>query len=147
MHKPQPIISIVICSYNREDYIINAIDSLYNQTLPKDQYEVFVVDNNSIDNTDALVEAYIREHQDYRIVYLTESRQGASFARNTGAAFAKGKLLCFMDDDAIAETHYLERIVSFFNAHPQATGMGGRIIPKYIPAEPKWMSYYVSSLV
>lgn len=147
MQTNQPIISVVICSYNRADYIINAIDSLYQQTLPKKHFEVFVVDNNSIDNTGDLVQAYIRDHEDFNIAYLTESAQGASFARNTGARFSKGKYLCFMDDDAIAERHYLERIANFFEAHPDAVGMGGRIIPKYVPAEPKWMSYYVSSLV
>lgn len=147
MHTSQPIISVVICSYNRADYIINAIDSLYRQTLPKKDFEVFVVDNNSIDNTEDLVQAYIRDHDDFNIVYLTESNQGASFARNTGAAFSKGKYLCFMDDDAVAEIHYLERIVHFFENHPHAAGLGGRIIPRYIPEEPKWMSHFVSSLV
>jgi glycosyltransferase involved in cell wall biosynthesis len=54
---------------------------------------VLVVDNNSIDNTQELVEGYIREHTDFNIAYVTESRQGASFARNTGAALQKGS--CF----------------------------------------------------
>ena len=147
LSNPAPIISVVICSYNRADYIINAIDSLYNQTLSKNEFEVVVVDNNSIDNTGELVQDYIRKHPDFQIKYLSENRQGASFARNTGAAFSKGRLLCFMDDDAIAEKEYLQRVVDFFEAHPDAAGMGGRIIPKYIPHEPEWMSYYVSSLV
>lgn len=142
-----PIISVVICSYNRADYIINAIDSLYNQTFSKQDFEVFVVDNNSIDNTEDLVQEYMRTHEDFNVVYLTESNQGASFARNTGAAFASGKYLCFMDDDAIAEQHYLERIVQFLENHPDAAGLGGRIIPKYIPEEPAWMSHFVASLV
>lgn len=140
-------ISVVICSYNRADYIIPAINSLYAQTLPRHLFEVLVVDNNSSDNTGALVQAYIREHGDFNIVYLTESRQGASFARNTGAALAKGRLLCFMDDDAMAEKEYLERILQFFALHRDAAGLGGRIIPRYIPEEPKWMSHFVSSLV
>lgn len=147
MKENNPILSVVICSYNRADYIINAIDSLYNQTLDKALYEVFVVDNNSIDNTEQLVTDYIRNHNDYGIIYLTEARQGASFARNTGAAFAKGSLLCFMDDDAVAEQNYLEGIITFFKTHADAAGLGGRIIPRYIPGEPKWMSHYVSSLV
>lgn len=142
-----PEISVVICSYNREDYIIGAIESLNQQTLAKDQFEVLVVDNNSIDNTGELVQQYIREHPGYHLHYLTESRQGASYARNTGASFSKGWLLCFMDDDAIAERYYLENILNFFRTHPDANGLGGRIIPKYIPAEPKWMSHFVSSLV
>jgi glucosyl-dolichyl phosphate glucuronosyltransferase len=142
-----PDISVVICSYNRADYIIGAIDSLYHQTLSKDQFEIFVVDNNSIDNTGELVQQYITEHPGFHLHYLTESRQGASFARNTGASFSKGWLLCFMDDDAIAEKDYLLNVLNFFRSHPDANGLGGRIIPKYIPAEPKWMSHFVSSLV
>ncbi|RYZ46073.1 MAG: glycosyltransferase, partial [Chitinophagaceae bacterium] len=106
-----------------------------------------VVDNNSTDNTEELVSTYIQSHPDYQLRYLTESQQGSSFARNKGAALATAPLLCFMDDDATAEPDYLERVISFFNHHPDAVGLGGRIIPRYIPAEPKWMSYYVSSLV
>lgn len=142
-----PEISVVICSYNRADYIIGAIESLNQQTLPKHQFEVLVVDNNSIDNTGELVQHYISEHPGFHLHYLTESRQGASFARNTGVAFSKGWLLCFMDDDAIAEKDYLQNILDFFKTHSDANGLGGRIIPKYIPAEPKWMSHFVSSLV
>lgn len=140
-------LSVIICSYNRADYILNAVESLYRQTLPKLNFEVFVVDNNSIDNTGDLVQDYLSSHPDFHLHYLTEQQQGSSFARNTGAAFAKSPLLCFMDDDAIAELDYLERIVGFFTTHPDATGLGGRIIPRYIPEEPKWMSHYVSSLV
>ena len=66
------MISVVICSYNRADYIVNAIGSLYNQTIDKGLFEVLVVDNNSIDNTEELVQAYIREQDDFNIVYLTE---------------------------------------------------------------------------
>lgn len=147
MANQDPIISVVICSYNRADYIIGAIESLYQQTLDKQYFEVLVVDNNSIDNTSELVQKYIEDHSDIFLHYLTESRQGASFARNTGAAFSKGNLLCFMDDDAIAYPDYLERINHFFSTHVDAVGLGGRIIPKYIPEKPNWISYHVSSLV
>jgi glycosyltransferase involved in cell wall biosynthesis len=140
-------ISVVICSYNRAEYIVQAVESLYFQTLPKNQFEVLVVDNNSLDNTGELVMDFMRKHEDFHLTYLTEQRQGASFARNRGASFARAELLCFMDDDAVAEKDYLERIVTFFDNHPNAAGLGGRIIPRYIPAEPPWMSHYVSSMV
>ncbi|HEV7333526.1 MAG TPA: glycosyltransferase family A protein [Flavisolibacter sp.] len=140
-------ISVIICTYNRADYIINAVESLYQQTLSKDAFEVFVVDNNSIDNTGELVQEYMTAYSDFHLHYITETRQGASFARNTGSAFARSPLLCFMDDDAVAERDYLERILIFFKNNPDATGLGGRIIPRYIPEEPKWMSHHVSSMV
>lgn len=145
MHVPE--ISVIICSYNRADYIISALESLEQQTLPAKKFEVFVVDNNSIDQTAERVQEFIRTHPNFPLTYLTEENQGASFARNTGAAFAHAPLLCFMDDDATAEKDFLENILNFFVRHPDAAGMGGRIIPRYIPAEPKWMSYHVSSLV
>lgn len=147
MDTPKPLISVVVCSYNRADYIIDAVDSLYQQTLSKDLFEVFVVDNNSIDNTGELVQDYMQSHPGFHLHYLTEQRQGASYARNTGAAFSKGSILCFMDDDAVAERDYLKRMLHFFENHTNAVGLGGRIIPRYIPAEPKWMSHYVSSMV
>ncbi|MES1222041.1 MAG: glycosyltransferase, partial [Bacteroidota bacterium] len=140
-------ISVIICSYNRADYIVNAIDSLFHQSQPHQDYEVIVVDNNSSDNTPQLCKEYISSHKGYNIIYITETQQGASFARNTGAAIAKGEFLAFMDDDAIAEKDFIERIWKFFEKYPDANGLGGRITPKYIPAEPKWMSHYVSSLV
>ena len=140
-------ISVVICTYNRAAYIQEAMNSLYDQTIDKQHYEIIIVNNNSTDNTIQVCKEWITNHSDAQYAFYNEAKQGASFARNTGAALAKGSLLCFMDDDAIAGPDYLERIIHFFEEHPDAGGLGGRIIPKYIPAEPKWMSYYVSSMV
>jgi glycosyltransferase involved in cell wall biosynthesis len=140
-------ISVVVCTYNRADYIVDAMESLYRQSLDKQQYEVIIVNNNSSDNTAAICETYISEHMGTQFYFLNEPKQGASFARNTGASLSQSPLLCFMDDDAIAAPDYLERIVAFFDQHADAGGLGGRIIPRYIPSEPKWMSYYVSSLI
>jgi len=140
-------ISVVICTYNRALYIEDAMQSLYHQTLPASLFEVIVANNNSTDDTAAVCQQFLDSHTDAHFYYLEEKRQGATYARNSGAALAKGELLCFMDDDAIADPDYLERIVNFFATHADAGGLGGRIIPKYIPQEPKWMSHYVSSLV
>lgn len=140
-------ISVVICTYNRAAYIRDAMESLLRQTLSQDTFEVVVVNNNSTDNTDSVCGTFISSHPEANFISLNESRQGASFARNAGAAIAGSPLLCFMDDDAVADPDYLERIVVFFETHPDAGGLGGRILPKYIPAEPAWMSHYVSSLV
>ena len=141
------LVSVVICSYNRAAYIGGALDSLYQQTASKDHFEVIVVDNNSTDGTEQVVAKWRSENQEGHFHYSTETNQGASFARNTGAQLAKGAWLCFMDDDAVATPSYIENIIQHILAKPEAIGFGGRIIPKYIPSEPKWMSYYVSSLV
>jgi glycosyltransferase involved in cell wall biosynthesis len=141
------ILSIVICSYNRASYISDALDSLYKQSSGLNSFEAIIVDNNSTDNTAEVFKNWRASHANGSFTYLTEPNQGASFARNTGAAQAKGQWLCFMDDDAIANSDYVENIFKHIETKPDAIGFGGRIIPKYIPSEPKWMSYYVSSLV
>ena len=140
-------VSVVICSYNRAAYIGAALDSLYHQTASKDNFEVIVVDNNSSDGTDEVVKTWRAANPDGHFYYSTETKQGASFARNKGAAIAKADWLCFMDDDAIATPDYIQNIIRHTQEHPSVLGFGGKIIPKYIPEEPRWMSYYVSSLV
>jgi glycosyltransferase involved in cell wall biosynthesis len=140
-------LSIVICSYNRASYISDALNSLYLQTAGLNAFEAIIVDNNSTDNTAEVFSHWRAAHTNGSFTYITETNQGASFARNTGAAAAKGQWLCFMDDDAIATPNYVENILKHIQNKPDAVGFGGRIIPKYIPAEPTWMSYYVSSLV
>ena len=140
-------ISVVICTYNRANFILESMQSLHTQTLSRAAFEVIIVNNNSTDHTESVCLNFIQSHPENHFYYYTELQQGASFARNTGAKYAQSPLICFMDDDAIADADYLERIIDFFHQYPDAGGLGGRIIPKYIPAEPAWMSYYVASLV
>ena len=140
-------LSIIICSYNRASYISDALTSLYNQSSELDNFEVIIVDNNSTDNTKEVYAAWRQTNNNGHFTFISETKQGASFARNTGAAIAKGQWVCFMDDDAVATPNYVENILKHIHNKPDAVGFGGRIIPKYIPSEPKWMSYYVSSLV
>jgi glycosyltransferase involved in cell wall biosynthesis len=140
-------LSIIICSYNRASYISDALTSLYGQSSGLDDFEVIIVDNNSTDNTKEVYAQWRHTNTNGQFTFISEIQQGASFARNTGAAIAKGEWVCFMDDDAVATTDYVKNIIKHIQDQPFIVGFGGRIIPKYIPAEPKWMSYYVSSLV
>ena len=140
-------ISVVICTYNRAKFITEALKSLVDQTYQKEDFEVIVANNNSTDDTERICKEFMASYTDFHIQYYLETRQGASFARNTGAHYATGELLCFMDDDAIAERDFLQNIWAFYQLHPEVGGFGGRIIPRYVPSEPVWMSHYVSSLV
>lgn len=140
-------LSIIICSYNRASYISDALTSLYVQSSGLDNFEVIFVDNNSTDNTKEVYAQWRQTNTNGQFTFISETKQGASFARNTGAAIAKGEWVCFMDDDAVATTDYVKNIIKHIQDQPFIVGFGGRIIPKYIPGEPKWMSYYVSSLV
>lgn len=142
-----PDISVIICTYNREEYLVEAMRSLVEQDFDKNRFEVIVVNNNSKDDTEKVCKEFIESHPECQMHYYNETEQGSSAARNNGARHAKGSLLIFMDDDAIAEKDFLKNTWQFHSANPGIHGFGGRIIPRYIPAEPEWMSHYVSALV
>ena len=140
-------ISIIICTYNRERYLPEAITSLVEQDFDKDRFETIVVNNNSTDNTEKVCREFIAAHPGHLLYYYNETEQGSSPARNKGARHANGSLLIFMDDDAIAEKDYLKNAWNFHLSNPDIHGFGGKIIARYIPSKPKWMSHYVSALV
>ena len=141
------MLSIVICSYNRASYITGALSSLYDGAASLQDFEVIFVDNNSTDNSLQIANDWRTTHPLGNFIITSETKQGASYARNTGAKLATGKWLCFMDDDAVAFPDFVQNILKHIHNYPDRVGFGGRIIPKYIPAEPNWMSYYVSSMV
>ena len=147
MNKETPDVTVIICSYNRAKYITEALNSLLYQDIDKSAYEVIIVDNNSTDDTEIVCHKFLNAHPELKTIFLKEAKQGSSYARNTGASAAAGRILVFMDDDAVAEKNFISGYISLLNTYPEAAGGGGRIIPKYIPSKPKWMSHYVSSLV
>lgn len=142
-------LSVIVCSYNREQYIINALQSLKDQTMNKSRYEVIVVDNNSRDNTSVLVKEFIEKHkEELKITLVSEINQGLTFARNRGVKESKGGYVTFIDDDAVAVPTFLEEIYNCFESKKQVKVIGGRVIPIYPESdEPKWLSHYIDGIV
>lgn len=92
------LISVVIPTYNSAQYIIEAIESVLNQTY-KD-YEIIVVDDGSTDNTKDILRSYIEKK---KIHYFYQENSGVSSARNTGSRMAKGDFIAFLDSDDILD--------------------------------------------
>lgn len=93
----QPLISVIIPTYNYADFILAALRSVSEQTFT--EWECIVVDDGSTDGTEALVAEFIGAHpgQHFRYVYIQNS--GTSVAKNTGIDLALGKYLQFLDAD------------------------------------------------
>ena len=131
-------ISAVICTHNRAHYLRTAIQSLADQTLNKDRFEILVVDNGSTDATREVVTSEYSGVANLRYVY--EPKLGHSQARNTGWQNAAGEYIAFLDDDAIASPEWLERIVDAFDTvHPKPACLGGRIDPIWEVPRPAWL--------
>lgn len=129
-------VSAIICTLNRAACLQKAIQSLVDQTLPKEQYEIIVVDNGSTDNTKATVEGFKRFEN---LRYIYEPVLGLSQARNTGWQNAEGEYVAYIDDDAIACPKWLESIVTAFETvKPQPGSVGGKVIPVWDIQPPVW---------
>src|SRR5215207_7374487 len=131
-------ISAIICTHNRAPYLRKAIQSLLEQTLPPECYEVIVVDNNSSDDTRQVVESF---GDIKHLRYLFEPVPGLSRARNTGWRSAKGQYVAFLDDDAVAQPQWIETYLEAFEtAKPQPGSVGGKCEPIWEAPRPNWLN-------
>lgn len=126
-----PLLSVIVCTYNRASLLDYCLKSLQQQTLEPAHYEVLVVDNNSTDSTQLVVAQYPA------VRYVREAAQGLSHARNRGCREAQGTYLLYLDDDAQAPPQYLARVSQNIRQH-QPDLMGGPIYPYYLEVKPRW---------
>ena len=141
------MLSVIICTYNRDKYIYNVLKSLADNTLSHDRYEIVLVDNNCTDNTRSECDRLIHDFPDVRFRYFVETNQGLSHARNRGIRESAGDILVYVDDDALVNKEYLQTYADFFEQHPKIDAAGGPIIPKYETEEPDWMSHFTKALI
>jgi glucosyl-dolichyl phosphate glucuronosyltransferase len=134
----EPLLSVIICTYNRSDRLKNVLEDLKNQYFPGIQFswEVVVVDNNSTDSTRRLVETYAK---DLSIQYLFEPVQGKSFALNAGIRAARGEFLAFTDDDVVIDKYWVSSVHEAFNTYPHNC-FGGKVLPIMEGPLPVWLS-------
>lgn len=104
----QPLISVVIPTYNRAQLIIETINSVLNQTYKN--LEIIVIDDGSTDETEKI----IKNIKDSRIRYLKHQQNlGGAKARNTGIEAATGEYICFLDSDDIWLSQKVELQLAF----------------------------------
>jgi glycosyltransferase involved in cell wall biosynthesis len=131
------LFSVVICSYNRLDHLLASVTSALQQSIPADTYEIIVVDNASTDGTAQAIQKLVDEHPNLR--YLYETRLGLATARNTGWQAAQGTYIAFLDDDAKAESNWLETAQGLIERNPaNLRCVGGPIHPFYTSPKPDW---------
>ena len=142
------MISVIICTYNRDKYIYNVLKSLALGTLEHSAYEIILVDNNCTDNTRKEVDHFCNVFPQVSLRYFVETNQGLSHARNRGIKESKGDILVYVDDDATVNPEYLKTYADWFESHPETDAAGGPIIPHYeTGSEPKWMTYFIKRLL
>lgn len=127
--------TVLICTYNRAALLRDTLAALQVMTAPPDcRVDIVIVDNNSRDDTRAVVEAFT-EGQRFPVRYLLETQQGKSFALNTGLRHSHGDVLALTDDDVLPAAHWLTRIVDAFRRH-DVTFVFGKVLPRWSTTPP-----------
>jgi len=125
-------LSVIICAYtmNRWTALVDAVNSCFAQTRTPDEI-ILVIDYN-----EELRERAAAEFPDVRVI-ANDMTKGLSGARNTGVIASSGDVLAFLDDDAFAETEWLENLAKAFE-DPLVAGSGGWILPHWEGPQPRW---------
>jgi glycosyltransferase involved in cell wall biosynthesis len=103
------IVSVIIPTYNRAKYLVEAMDSVWNQTYRP--IELIVVDDGSTDGTKEILEDWKKKlagDRDFELRYFYQTNKGANFARNLGLRHSRGEFILFHDSDDILDSRRIE---------------------------------------
>lgn len=107
------LVSIIIPVYNCEKYIVEAIESVLQQTYRN--FEILIINDGSIDNTEKKIEKY---KNNSKVRYYYKTNGGEASARNFGLAKAKGEYITFLDADDLYSKDKIEKQLSIFMSKP-----------------------------
>jgi glycosyltransferase involved in cell wall biosynthesis len=139
-----PRISVIICVWNpRPNIFSRTLDSIAGQTLPADEFELIVVDNNSRIPLDA---AWLKGNRPLSPILLHEPHQGLGQARCTAIAAASADLLVFVDDDNFLDERYLQTVLHLAESNPKIGLLGGISQAELEHPVPRWKSAFLPYL-
>ncbi|NUN70396.1 MAG: glycosyltransferase family 2 protein [Bacteroidetes bacterium] len=116
-----PLVSIILCTYNRAALLPAAVRSVQRQTVT--DWELIIIDDGSTDGTERIVRRFISE--DARIRYHYQPNAGLARARNEGMRRSVGAFLCFVDSDDELRRDHLSLRLEYLTLHPRTEFIHG----------------------
>jgi glycosyltransferase involved in cell wall biosynthesis len=140
----KPSVSVIVCTHNPSQVVFEwVLTSLECQTLPKDQFEVIVVDNSS---AVPLTQEALRSKRTLNLTLVREPMLGLTHARCKGILHARSDLVVFVDDDNYFLPDYLEQALAIAAREPEIGHFGGIAMPLYEEPISKWQEKFLPSL-
>jgi len=136
--------SIIIPTYNRSDVILRSLATWTKQNLPASDFEVIVVDNNSTDNSAALIQDFIKPFLNFH--YLLEIKAGSTNARHAGARMAQSEILIFCDDDGLFNDGCVEAVLDVYSQRHEVAAVAGKIEIQWDGKAQDWIDPYLFML-
>ena len=140
-------LSIIIVNYNVEHFLDQCLQSVYKALANGPaQSEVFVVDNNSVDGSIKM----LKEKFPQTIIIANKENLGFSKANNQAIEQAKGEYVLLLNPDTVVQEDSFEKIISFMDSHPDAGGLGVKMIDgkgNFLPESKRglptpWVAFY-----
>jgi len=124
------LVSVIIVNYNGRHHLGQCLAALKRQTLPRNQWEVILVDNGSRDGS---VELVRRDFPEVHVISLARNT-GFAAGNNIGFKRARGRLIALLNNDTAAEPRWLEEMAAAAEAHPRAGGVAAKIVFHHDPS-------------
>jgi glycosyltransferase involved in cell wall biosynthesis len=120
--------SVIVCIYNGERTLKQALNSLAKQNYPKEKYEIILVNDGSGDESEKICLSFIKENIDKNpiIRYVRQENKGLSSARNLGIVLSKGEIVAFIDQDAVADINWIKNLAYEFDVDQDLMVIGGK---------------------
>ena len=147
MRKEQPFVSALLVTRNEQAYIEQALMSLINQTYPKDNYEIIIIDGESTDKTLEIVQQLIKRYKtdNFDIRVINNPKHILASGWNLGIKNARGDYVVRIDAHGEAAKDFIEKNVETILAVPDAICVGGRLITKSLEGDSDIVSKVHSS--
>ena len=130
-------LTVGICTWNRAQLLEQTLISMRGLSIPSSvEWELLIVNNNSTDDTDKIIERYSKS---LPIRGLVEPKPGKAHALNLAAREARGEYILWTDDDVFVDKDWMVGYCEAFKRHPGATFFGGPIEPLFAGVLPPWL--------
>ncbi|MBC7879716.1 MAG: glycosyltransferase [Anaerolineae bacterium] len=137
-------VSVIIPTFKpNQERLRKTLDALRIQTLPKVEWELIVVDNNTPDQK--WVSSFDYAWQPNTEI-VREARQGLTWARLAGIAASQGEYLVLVDDDNVLCPSYLESVAKILDSRPKLGAIGGKSVPEFESKPQPWIKEFQSYL-
>jgi glycosyltransferase involved in cell wall biosynthesis len=110
-----PQLSAVVCTFNRAELLAKMLESLCRQSLPREQFEIVVINDGSTDDTEDIVRSF---KDKLPLRYLFQKNAGLAAAKNHGLFASRGDFVLFLDDDDMATETLFEEHVKTHREYP-----------------------------
>lgn len=137
-------LTVGLCSRNRKETLQLVLESLADQSIHPDRYEVVLIDDGSTDGTDEMAKNL---EVPYRLTYGYQPHSALATARNHGIRLSKGEIMLYIDDDVLADHHLLEEHLRAHETYRQCVvnGWVNHVEEPVIPSKPKFTMADIST--